>query len=340
MSEARAPLSPRAAVALAAAVTTLCAVAIVGLDHLAVAVPASAGWIGVGVALVFLGLPLVLERLGLSWGDPYLLQPGRARGAVVLGLLASVVVLLPFALAYDQAATQLWGEGRGHGAGLRSRGVALQGAPPAAAQRAAASDGYVVIFEHRGGLQLRNGLSAPITISPACAEAGCAAEEVAAGAAAFIADPAAAAFELHGADGAPLSREAVRLGRHGVVSAEGPLGAERGWSWWLWLLLDQLVVIALPEEALFRGWMLTTLRAAIPPRRRVLGVPFGWAHIVSAVLFACVHLAATAAPHRLLVFFPGLLFAWLAERARHLAAPVVHHALANTALTALTRWYG
>jgi membrane protease YdiL (CAAX protease family) len=71
----------------------------------------------------------------------------------------------------------------------------------------------------------------------------------------------------------------------------------------------------------------------------VFGVQFGLPHVASALLFALVHLVAVPQPHRLLVFFPGLVFAWLAERSGGALAPAVHHTLANLTLQVLQRCY-
>jgi membrane protease YdiL (CAAX protease family) len=106
------------------------------------------------------------------------------------------------------------------------------------------------------------------------------------------------------------------------------------------MLLGQFAAVALPEEMFFRGYVLGRLRACLRPRHTVLGVPFGWAHVLSALLFAAVHLFAVPEAHRLLVFFPGLLFAWLAERGRTVVAAAVHHTLANATLQLLQRLYG
>ena len=58
-----------------------------------------------------------------------------------------------------------------------------------------------------------------------------------------------------------------------------------------------------------------------------------------AALFALVHLVVVPHPGRLLVFFPALVFGWLAERSRGALAPAVHHALCNVVLRMLQRCY-
>jgi membrane protease YdiL (CAAX protease family) len=129
-----------------------------------------------------------------------------------------------------------------------------------------------------------------------------------------------------------------------IASASGeaqddPVRAAPSLYWLLTWLLTQLLVVALPEEMFFRGYVLGRLRGILPARRTILGVPFGWAHVVSAALFAVIHLVLVPAPQRLLVFFPGLLFAWLAERSRGVFASAGHHALANVCQSALLLLY-
>jgi membrane protease YdiL (CAAX protease family) len=95
-----------------------------------------------------------------------------------------------------------------------------------------------------------------------------------------------------------------------------------------WQVVGQTFVVALPEEFFFRGYMLSRLKDAWPPHRKVLGVPIGRAFFVTAALFALGHLAIFQA-WRLWVFFPALLFGWLKERTGSLVAPTAVHAFCN-----------
>lgn len=103
----------------------------------------------------------------------------------------------------------------------------------------------------------------------------------------------------------------------------------------------QLLVVALPEELFYRGWLQTSWRRAVPGRTvRVLGADLGPGFLATQALFALGHLA-TFQPWRLGTFFPGLLFGWLRERTGGLAAPVVLHALSNLFLKVLeASFYG
>jgi membrane protease YdiL (CAAX protease family) len=95
-------------------------------------------------------------------------------------------------------------------------------------------------------------------------------------------------------------------------------------------LLAQLFVVALPEEALFRGYVQGRLSDAFPRRHTLLGVSLSVpAWLGQALLFALIHLTVEPHPSRLAVFFPGLLFGWLRERRGGIGAAVVLHAASN-----------
>lgn len=91
----------------------------------------------------------------------------------------------------------------------------------------------------------------------------------------------------------------------------------------------QLVVVALPEELFFRGCLLYLLERALPPRRRVLGGGIGWALVISAVLFALIHIPKHGDPRSLATFFPGLLFGWMRSATGSILAPTIAHASSN-----------
>jgi membrane protease YdiL (CAAX protease family) len=107
------------------------------------------------------------------------------------------------------------------------------------------------------------------------------------------------------------------------------------------LALVQLLVVALPEEMFYRGWMQTAW--ARQDRARgvtVLGARLGAGFLWTQLLFAAGHLVVLQ-PWRLGTFFPGLLFGWLRERTGGVAAPVVLHALSNVFIATLeASFYG
>lgn len=103
----------------------------------------------------------------------------------------------------------------------------------------------------------------------------------------------------------------------------------------LLLALDQLLVVALPEEVFFRGYVQTRLKQAWGAGRlRVFGVRMGAYFWVTQLLFAAAHLGDFDAA-RLAVFFPSILFGWLKERTGSIGAAVWVHAGSNLLLKVL-----
>lgn len=109
-------------------------------------------------------------------------------------------------------------------------------------------------------------------------------------------------------------------------------------------VFGQLVIIALPEEAFYRGYLQSRLDEAIPGfgwrkdpttgvmlplRLRIFGASVGPALLVTSVIFALGHLATIREPARLAVFFPSLVFGWLRQRTRGVGAGIAFHAMCN-----------
>jgi len=92
----------------------------------------------------------------------------------------------------------------------------------------------------------------------------------------------------------------------------------------------QLVVVALPEELFFRGFLLEMLERRFPPRRRWKGGGIGLALVISAAMFAVIHLPKEGYdPRQLATFFPGLLFGWMRSATKSILASTVTHAGSN-----------
>lgn len=109
-----------------------------------------------------------------------------------------------------------------------------------------------------------------------------------------------------------------------------------GWAF-VELSFVQLVVIALPEELFFRGYLHGLLERRWPPARRVLGGGVGWALVASSALFAAGHLMVELDPRRLAVFFPGLVFGWMRSRTGSVLAGTLAHAVSNLFIYLLER---
>jgi len=102
----------------------------------------------------------------------------------------------------------------------------------------------------------------------------------------------------------------------------------------------QLLVIALPEEAFYRGYLQSRLDDVWRPRFRVLGAELGPGLLVTSALFALGHLCTEFNAARLAVFFPSLLFGYLRARTGGVGASIIFHALCNLFASYLGQGYG
>jgi membrane protease YdiL (CAAX protease family) len=128
-----------------------------------------------------------------------------------------------------------------------------------------------------------------------------------------------------------------------------------GWLWWYQPrtpctpvlpdhvvdeVLGQLLVIALPEEAFYRGYLQRALDDRFAPRLKLFGAELGWGVLVSSLFFALGHLLTEPQPGRLAVFFPALVFCWLRARTGGIGASLSLHALSNLFASFLAASYG
>jgi membrane protease YdiL (CAAX protease family) len=105
-------------------------------------------------------------------------------------------------------------------------------------------------------------------------------------------------------------------------------------------ILGQVLVIALPEEAFYRGYLQSRLDEVWAPRWTVFGARVGPGLVATALIFAAGHLATVQVPARLAVFFPAILFGWLRARTGGIGASVCFHATCNLYSLLLGRGYG
>jgi len=105
-------------------------------------------------------------------------------------------------------------------------------------------------------------------------------------------------------------------------------------------VLGQLLLVALPEEAFYRGYLQTELDKVLPPRVSVLGAKLGPAVLITSLVFAIGHFVTVPFPARLAVFFPSLVFGWLRARTGGIGAPLAFHAFCNVFSELLGRAYG
>ncbi|MBL9042585.1 MAG: CPBP family intramembrane metalloprotease [Myxococcales bacterium] len=97
------------------------------------------------------------------------------------------------------------------------------------------------------------------------------------------------------------------------------------------LVVSQLLVVALPEEFFFRGYLQQRLS-------EVMSVQRAW--LLQAALFALGHYLVTFHPASLLVFFPGLLFGLLRLSSGSVLAGTLFHATCNLVMETLHRSLG
>lgn len=104
--------------------------------------------------------------------------------------------------------------------------------------------------------------------------------------------------------------------------------------------LGQLLMVALPEEAFYRGYLQTTLDDVWKKRLPLWGGHLSLGILATSAIFALGHLLTEPYPNRLAVFFPALLFGWLRTRTRGVGASIVFHAMCNLYSAYLGRSFG
>jgi len=132
-------------------------------------------------------------------------------------------------------------------------------------------------------------------------------------------------------DGAPLRGERLKLGAL-LHSPEGEAQGEAHRDWW-WLLLTlatQLLLVALPEEIFYRGYLQGRFDQLVGRDRALFGAQVNLTSVtLTSVLFALAHLATIHHPARLAVFFPSMLFGWMRRAYGDTLTPAIFHALSN-----------
>jgi len=130
----------------------------------------------------------------------------------------------------------------------------------------------------------------------------------------------------------------------------------RLWWWWLgWghphlemslppgligAAIGNVVVVALPEEFFYRGYLMTRLDRVLPPKMTVLRAKLGWSLPLTALMFGLGHYLVTFGPERLAVAIPALVFGWMRVRRGHIASAVIFHALCNILMEVLLHVHG
>ena len=109
--------------------------------------------------------------------------------------------------------------------------------------------------------------------------------------------------------------------------------------WIPWMLLMQIVLVAIPEETFFRGYLLRRFARRWPGASSTRFLHISAANLASSAIFALAHFAIGFHPARLAVFFPSLLFGRLAERTGGIAASVTLHVMSNMMMQLVSTQY-
>jgi hypothetical protein len=328
------------------------------------------------VAAVFLLIPyLWLTRKRRSFDAHALTWDGWPR-ALVLGLGLAVLTAVPFFGGYHLWRTQVLGDTFEFSwDNYRRFPLEMEGAPPGLGDRTrpavyAWRDGGSVFLQwtagpgrHRididldatgGEILLEKGRS--YAQSDAVRRRGEAAPRVKL--ATTTTGPALrrARFRVRGGDGLgvavrldnkPVTADILRVGASRLLpGAVGDFDDDshtvvlgRGLWWAPMMLLLQLLVVALPEEYFYRGYLQTTLERAWPARMKIGPFHLGPAIIVTSLLFGLGHFIIDLRPARLAVFFPSLLFGWLRDKSGTIVSCVVYHAACNLLVQAAAQHY-
>ncbi len=146
-------------------------------------------------------------------------------------------------------------------------------------------------------------------------------------------------------DGVAVERDSYRTGSMaGPPPArlwrDGGLRVPVNLSWLLIAVLVQVLLVALPEEFFYRGYLQERLSEAIGRRRLQIGPLFVTTPIVLVSLaFGLGHFLVGFDPSRFAVFFPSLAFGFLREKTDGIIAPIVYHASCNLMVMILSLHY-
>lgn len=122
-----------------------------------------------------------------------------------------------------------------------------------------------------------------------------------------------------------------------ILGSSGP--AFSGFPGFAKLLPYHFIMVALPEEFFFRGYLQSTLNLVFPRRRRILGANLGAAWVVTAAVFAAAHSCISVEWWHFAIFFPALVFGYLRELTGSITAPILFHGTANIIMALIGNLY-
>jgi membrane protease YdiL (CAAX protease family) len=101
------------------------------------------------------------------------------------------------------------------------------------------------------------------------------------------------------------------------------------------LVITQFIIVALPEEAFYRGYFQSRLDHLFVQRWCIFGTKFGLGLFLASFLFALGHVIVRGNILLINVFFPGVIFGFMRARTGSIAAGVALHATSNLLVVTL-----
>lgn len=95
------------------------------------------------------------------------------------------------------------------------------------------------------------------------------------------------------------------------------------------LILGQIIMVALPEEVFFRGYMQKELKTIFKKDYQIGLLSVNKGVLLTSFLFAISHSLITVQWWHLFIFFPSMIFAFLKEKTGTILAPILFHASSN-----------
>jgi membrane protease YdiL (CAAX protease family) len=333
------------------------------LAVIAFLVPAISGWLQAALALLLFGVPgFVLKPQGRVV-DELGIQLGPIPKTLWVSLLTMLVIIAPFFVGFHILQTHFLDATPQFSLdSLRRWGDTLEDTPP---QVCNSTRSHVATWTYGNALWVLGPAEKTLTVSSESAPTDISARTVfcpkngipqtrskiqmhqdktfqpPAGQGLWL--PLGSRNTLHANvlwDGVKVPQDSLLTGAFSTGADEdGTVVGQRSFWWLLTLTVVHLGLVALPEEWFFRGYLQGRLDEYLGTPWSIFGAPVGLGFLYSAIAFAFLHPILIPGVHRLLVFFPALLFGWLRARTGNIGAAVVVHAASNMLLAIATQFY-
>lgn len=303
--------------------------------------PAFGGWSALFIALVFIYVPIeILERRGVS-----LKEMGIWRGVLKSGFrnffFVSLIVLPPYAVCFHYFQTNI--EARTSSFEVRRlKEWPLEFTPSNTNQRQ--PEGFRIALKgdlvhctwnipEATTVQLNLKAEEPIGVQQGNVEvmsrnSSLSLNTVASGSVLLHTKSETLTVSVF-VDGKALLGDRM-LDAYDQPLTQAVLNLNRDWWWFLHFLLGQLLLVALPEEIFYRGYLQSRLEQKFPKTSRFLRVDISWkALILTSAIFAVGHVLTIPHPARLAVFFPSLLFGWMRAATGSVFSAILFHVICN-----------